>query len=393
MSKKLVLFGAGKIGRAFVGQLFSRAGYEVVFLDIKQELVDLLDQNGQYRILIKGDGSDAEILVKSIRALYSECSDIVANEIASADVLATAVGKRSLPDVAGVLAYGLRERARKSPQNPLDVIMAENLKDASQFMKQELMRHLPDSFDVDKYVGLIETNIGKTVPEVSRELLKDDPLVLVTEPYNTLILDKMGFKNPIPDVEGLAPKENIKAWVDRKLFIQNLGHAATAYYGYAKYPNLKFIHEVIVKKEVYDAVRGAMEQAAEALLKRYPEEFKKDELMMHITDLLQRFANKAIGDMIYRVGQDLYRKLGPEDRLVGALKLAVDYNLPYDKILQIIVCALNFEATDENGNRSEPDIEFSKKATKGIAHILGSVCGIDQEKHPKIHETAKSIKI
>ena len=39
IKNKLVLFGAGKIGRSFIGQVFSRSGYEVVFIDINQEII------------------------------------------------------------------------------------------------------------------------------------------------------------------------------------------------------------------------------------------------------------------------------------------------------------------------------------------------------------------
>jgi len=37
--KKMIQFGAGNIGRSFIGQLFSRSGYEVVFVDINKELI------------------------------------------------------------------------------------------------------------------------------------------------------------------------------------------------------------------------------------------------------------------------------------------------------------------------------------------------------------------
>ena len=40
---KLVLFGAGKIGRSFIGQLFSRGGYEVVFIDVFKPVIDELN--------------------------------------------------------------------------------------------------------------------------------------------------------------------------------------------------------------------------------------------------------------------------------------------------------------------------------------------------------------
>ena len=75
-------------------------------------------------------------------------------------------------------------------------------------------------------MGLVETSIGKMVPIMKTEDLEEDPLLVYAEPYNTLILDRKGFLGDIPHIEEFALKDNIKAWVDRKAFIHNLGHAA-----------------------------------------------------------------------------------------------------------------------------------------------------------------------
>ena len=53
--KKILLFGAGKIGRSFVAQLFSRGGYEVVFVDINQKIIDLLNSVKEYDVVVKGE--------------------------------------------------------------------------------------------------------------------------------------------------------------------------------------------------------------------------------------------------------------------------------------------------------------------------------------------------
>lgn len=392
-SKKLVLIGAGKIGRSFIGQLFSRSGYEVVFIDVDEKIVAALNQHGRYKVVIKSDDGDDEIWINNVRGVFGNNKEEVASEIASAGIMAISVGINSIPKVAPLIAEGLKLRVEKYPANPLDIILAENLRDAAQVVGDEVKKYLPDSFEFEEKVGLVETSIGKMVPIMPENFAEDDPLLVYAESSNSLILDKNGFKNPIPNVIGLEPKENMSAWVDRKSFIHNLGHAAAAYYGYMKYPDLIFLFEVMNKKDVYQVTRATMIQAADILLRMYPEEFTQKGLVLHIDDLLARFSNKPLGDTVFRVGQDLYRKLGSEDRLVGALKLALKFGMAYDKILYIIVCAVNFKATNEQEYRSENDVNFSKEAKFGISHILDNVCGISEKEYPEIHYEAGAINI
>jgi len=392
-NKKLVLFGAGKIGRSFIGQLFSKSGYEVVFIDIDEKVINALNSIGRYRVIIKSDEGDKTIWVENVRGVLGNDTDKVIEEVSNAEIVAISVGQNAIPHITPLIAKGLELRHENHPEIPLDIILAENLRDAASFVSDELKKHLSSTFDLEKNVGLIETSIGKMVPIMPDNLMKEDPLLVLAEPYNSLILDKKGFINPIPAVKGLAPKDNMPAWVDRKSFIHNLGHASAAYYGYLKYPEMIYLYEIMGKKDVYETARTTMFQAADILMKHYPGEFTKEDLIAHTDDLLHRFSNKALGDTVFRVGQDLYRKLGPEDRLIGALKLALKYKMPYDKILYIIACAINFKATDEQGTRSESDKKFSKEAELGISHILETVGKLDKNKYSKIHQEAQDIPI
>jgi mannitol-1-phosphate 5-dehydrogenase len=217
---------------------------------------------------------------------------------------------------------------------------------------------------------------------------EQDPLMIFAEPYNSLILDKNGFINPIPDVEGLAPKENMKAWVDRKSFIHNLGHAATAYYGYLYKPDKTFLYEVLAEKDVYDRVRTTMLQSADILMEEYPGEFTYKQLEDHIDDLIHRFRNRALGDTIFRVGRDLYRKLGPDDRLIGAIKMGRKLGMPVDKIVYIVVCAFYFRAADESGQMDSEDWKFVSESENGLIHILKRVCGLSERNDVEILEMA-----
>ena len=230
---KLILFGAGKIGRSFIGQLFSRGGYEVVFVDVFKPVIDELNSRHSYRVVVKDD-IESEIVVQNVRGVFAGDQEAVIGEIATARLVAVSVGLHGLKSIIPLIAKGLIARYQSPQATPLDIIIAENLRNAAEFMNNELKKYLPEDYPIEQRVGLIETSIGKMVPIMLKKEMEADILQVFAEPYNTLILDKKGFKNPIPAIEGLAPKENMKAWVDRKLFIHNLGHATTAYLGYPR---------------------------------------------------------------------------------------------------------------------------------------------------------------
>ena len=383
MQKTLIQFGAGNIGRSFIGQLFSRGGYGVIFVDINAAIITELNKQQQYRVVIKRNAApDETIWVKNVRGLHGSETAQVAEAIAEAAVLATAVGKGALPYILPTLAQGLQLRWQKFGEMPLDIIMAENFRNVADYVYAELQKLLPADYPLDKLVGLVETSIGKMVPIMKTEDLQTDALWVFAEPYNTLIVDRRGFKNPIPEIEGIAPKDNMAAFVDRKLFIHNLGHAATAYFGYQHNPHFGYIYEALVVPEIFEKVQQCMCQSAIALNKEYPADLPLAELEAHIQDLLARFQNRALGDTIFRVGRDLYRKLEKDDRLIGALLLAKKHACPCDLIAAAVVAACHFSATDEQGHLFPGDQTFATTDfPQGLEHVLTQVCHLAKE-HP-----------
>ncbi|HBL77077.1 MAG: hypothetical protein A2W90_19100 [Bacteroidetes bacterium GWF2_42_66] len=378
-SRKIVIFGAGKIGRSFIGQLFGCAGYRVVFIDVDQSLIDGLNRKGCYRVVIEGE-KEEEIVVTNVHAISALDKGKVIEAVSTAGILAISVGKNALEKIIPVIAKGLLQREKNSPGTPLDTILAENMRSAADFVREQLMKNLPSRFPVETLVGLVETSIGKMVPIIPLTELEKDPLVVFAEPYNTLIVDRKGFKSPVPQVKGLAPKDNIKAWVDRKAFIHNLGHATAAYFGHFIHPELNYLYEVLDDPEVYKFTKEVMLQSSSVLQTLYPADYSIADLEEHINDLLFRFQNKALKDTIFRVGQDRPRKLGPDDRFVGIIRLAQKLVKPYDKILKAMAYAFFFRATDENENPSLQDVLFDNYFVNGVEYTLRKACGFDPEK-------------
>jgi mannitol-1-phosphate 5-dehydrogenase len=376
-SKKIIIFGAGRIGRSFIGQVFNRSGYEGVFVDINQTLIDLLNRHRQYKVVVKGADEEQTLWIQPVRGVNLYDTDKVVGELANAGIAALSVGQQGIQAAIPVIAQALMLRQKIYGDIPLDIIIAENMRHADVFVRGELKKNLPAGYPVERLVGLVETSIGKMVPIMTRKDMDEDPLQIFAEPYNTLIVDRKGFLNTLPDVSFLSPKDHIKAWVDRKLFIHNLGHATVAYLGFLAHPDANYIYEILEDKQIYRIAGQTMQQSAAILQAMYPGEFTLKELDDHIDDLLKRFRNRNLGDTVFRVGCDLYRKLGSEDRLAAPIHAAIRLSKPYHLILDVLKAGIQFRAKDENGNHLPTDELFFEEAQKGVREILKNICGID----------------
>lgn len=382
--KTAVVFGAGNIGRSFIGQIFSRNGFEVVFIDVNDRLVELLNERRAYDVVIKrNDQPDETMTIRNVRAVNGRDTARAAAEAAGAGYIATAVGPAALMHVIPTIAEAIK--LRFGPESPrheqsVDIILAENLRNAASHVKAALEKRLPRNFPIASRIGLVETSIGKMVPIMRREDLDTDPLRLFAEEYNTLIVDGKGFKCGIPQFPEIMAVHNIAAYVDRKLFVHNLGHAAAAYLGFVRHPERHTIWEMLEDPAIRAGARKAMEQAAAALAAEYPTDLSRRNLQEHIEDLLERFANRALGDTVFRVGRDLARKLSRDDRIIGAIRLAWKHGLPFDAIAEVFHAALAFDARDEAGKRFPEDDTFIRETVShGPEYVLTMGSWLDPE--------------
>ena len=359
---KLVHFGAGNIGRAFIGQVFSNNNWLVVFVDINKELVQALNDEGKYNVICKEDGTkDVVIEVQPVRALNSSDIESIIEEIITCDMISTSVGANALSFIAPTIAKGILARGGKD----VDIILAENIRNGSSYLIELL--NVPQEYI--SHVGVVETSIGKMVPIMSSVTNESDRLAVISEPYNKLIVSKNDFITPIPKFEELYPVENIKAYVDRKLFVHNLGHVAVAYLGYEYDKEMKYIYESLEIPSINKAVRRCLFQSSQAVMAEYPGVFTSEDFEEYIDDILTRLRSKALKDTIFRVGRDLRRKLGHEERIVGAMLLAQKHGIEFDAIAKIYHCGCSFSALDANNIPFEKDKEVLK---------IYEICGIEE---------------
>jgi len=369
--KYIVQFGAGNIGRSLVGSVFSEAGYEIIFIDAQPEIIHALNSDKQYRILIKdNDHPDGvEKIIHHVGGVLASDTASVAQAVAGADYVCTAVGARILPLIMPSIAQGLQLRTE-----PLSVILCENLHNASKvagtYLDDALSGHNPAPA-----ISFVETSIGKMVPIMPEEIRKQSPLEVWAEPYNTIIADRNAFIGEAPAIDGLSLKTDFNAWVERKLYVHNLGHAACAWHGYQH--GKKMIWQCLEDPWIHAEARAAMNESAQGLVRKYPEIFSQPQMQEHIDDLLYRFGNRALGDTVFRVGRDLSRKLSASDRTIGALRLCTKQGVDPEHICRTIAAAFSFRATDEGGAQFPADIEILNSIDKdGIWPVLVDTCGL-----------------
>ncbi len=315
-----VMYGGGNIGRGFIGMLFSKAGYRVSFVDVAQPVIAALNEQGCYPVRIVSSGGYEDITVENVCAIDGNDRAAVAQAIADADMMATAVGVNILKFIVSNLVAGIRLRMQQG-KGPLNILICENLMDANKVLEGMLKEHLTreEAAWFDENIGLVEASIGRMVPIQTEEMKDGNPMRVCVEAYGYLPVDKAAFKGEIPAVESMVPFAPFDFYIKRKLYIHNMGHATCAYLG-GLY-GMDYIYEAIDRDEIYILVRLAMEESAKALSKKYG--VALEEILLHIDDLLLRFTNRALGDTCLRVGGDPTRKLSPEDRLIGASRLAV----------------------------------------------------------------------
>lgn len=318
--KSSVMYGGGNIGRGFIGALMSRSGYEVTFVDVAVPVVEELQSRRCYPLRIVSSEGNTDLTINNVTAVNGNDTPAVAQAIARCDIMATAVGARILKFIVPNIVAGLRQRWAEGGM-PLNIIICENLNDANKIIEGMIKEQLTDTEKAkfDETVGLVEASIGRMVPVQTDEMKDGEPLRVCVESYGFLPVDKAAFKGEIPEIEGMVPFEPFDFFIKRKLFIHNMGHATTAYLGGLL--GDEFVWQSIGNPTIRLIAQNAMTESAMALSRHY--NVPLEGILLHITDLLSRFANVALGDTCARVGGDPARKLSPADRMIGSSLLAL----------------------------------------------------------------------
>ena len=368
-----MIFGAGNIGRGFMGQLFHEAGYRLIFVEYRRELVEMLNSAGEYplRLLDAYSGKEVDLLIDDLEATAAEETDTVAELFATADVAGTAVGVNNLQAITPLVVVGIRRRMARG-EGPVDIYLCENMYGAGDKLKAYVFEQLTTGERqwAEEHIGFVGTSVARMVPAPDKRFASEGPLFVVADAYHKWPYDKAARRAPAPAIEGMEGV-NIEAEFARKLHTHNLGHAAMGYLGYLK--GYTYVDETFRDDALLEIFRGALDETAGALAKRYPDDIREEEHREIIRDVIVRFGNPMLKDPLTRVVGDPIRKLGHNERIVGSIRLCMDYGIETGYIERVAGAAYCY---DHPGDPKAVQLQ-EMISGQGIAAVIREVSGLD----------------
>ena len=372
MSKRIMIWGAGKIGRGFVAEAFDRGGYELVFVDADENLVSRLNEEGRYTLVKAPPKAEPEVITfEGYSALHISETEKIDDLVAEVPYIAVVVFPKVFPALAKSLAPGIE--ARVATGRPLDIIICANARGAAEAFRPHMEAELTEKgkrYFAEK-VGLAETVIMRVGVSTPERFAAYGDLTVTTSDFPYMPVDKSAFRGDFPEVPILRPMDGIEAEETRKFYTYNMVHAIYAYAGRMR--GHETVTEAAADPLVAREVDAALEEAARALDAEYG--FGAEEMKEWNRKVVENLTNPLLEDSLERLGKDPIRKLGYSDRLVGPARLCKFHGvLPY-YLSKAIARAFFYENPDDES--AQRLAALSKE--KGMGEALREVASLERD--------------
>ncbi len=334
---KAVHFGAGNIGRGFVGLLLHEGGYDLVFSDVSAPLVAAINAASEYTVHEVGEGG-TDKTVTGFRAIDSSTdAETLVDEIATANVVTTAVGPTILKFVAPHIVAGLALRDPAQP--PLQIMACENAIGATDQLREHVVELAGDSWDaLDSRAVFANTAVDRIVPAQAV-----GGVDVTVEPFYEWAIERLPFGDTPPNIPGAHFVDDLTPYIERKLFTVNTGHATTAYFG--AQAGVERISDALSDPAIAAKVEAVLQETSALLVQKH--ELDADVQAQYRDTILQRFRNPALPDTVGRVGRQPLRKLSRHERFVGPAAEAIERGLPVDALVAAMAAGLEFQDAED----------------------------------------------
>jgi mannitol-1-phosphate 5-dehydrogenase len=331
----------------------------VIFVDVFPQLVDLINREGEYRVIEVGSRGKTTRLISGVRAVNGANQEQAAKEVAAAELVCTAVGPGILSRVAPTIAAALS----RTDSRIRNVLACENADPNSAL----LLQHVQDLLEKAPVgVGFPETLVDRMVPGSTEEGLQ----VEVEKRFDFKVAGE-AWMGEDPEVTGVDLVSNLGLYRKRKLWLVNGLHAAAAFLG------LPAGHQTIAQAVSDPSIRRRLDQITDtmaAILSTQLEEWTQAELIEYGQFNLHRFETTTLVDPIRRVARNPLSKLGPNERLVGPAREAVRQGLPGEALSDAIAAGLSL---------NDPQVAGMDELDKTLrTHRWQTVLGLTEKDRP-----------
>jgi mannitol-1-phosphate 5-dehydrogenase len=344
MKKEIIIYGAGKIGRGFVADVFYDAGYHLCLVDCSNQLVQALNDQGYYTLHhIPGEKEQEKKQITGFDAILSSDPSLPAR-IKAAGLMAVATFPDAFPDVAHTIAQVLKLKQKTSDQSPLDIIVLANVVGPKKLLKKALFDLLDESEQryAEQVLSFLDTAVMRVVTSPTAEMLAEDPLTVLTDGHMDLPIEN-NFLGEKPQSPILSFHDAMDVIELRKLYTYNMAHAVTAYWGWVK--GYETIAKALEDPEIETIVRGALAEVSEAFARKGL--FAQEEMQKLSESIIKKYKNPLFKDSPVRVGADPIRKLARDNRLVGAALMVRSQGIYPYYLYKAIAGALHFSAEED----------------------------------------------
>lgn len=342
---KAVHFGAGNIGRGFIGEILHKNGFDITFVDINETLIDALNDRDSYEIEY-ADDAHQRLTVSGFSGINNgKNPEAVSQAVAEADIVTTAIGPNILPYIAELIANGIKLRRENDDTRPMDIVACENMIGGTDFLNEKVSAYFDeaDRVYVDQYIGFPNAAVDRIVPMQSHE----DPLFVSVEPFSEWVIDQTNVKGTQIKLDGVLYVEDLLPYIERKLFSVNTGHATTAYTG--KHFGYETIDQALEDEKVLQQLKAVLAETGALLVEKWG--FDQEAHAAYANKIVGRFQNSHISDAITRVARTPIRKLGYDERFIRPIREAKERGLTYDALLSTV--AYIFEYNDAEDEQSQ----------------------------------------
>jgi len=374
-------FGGGNIGRGFVAEFLHTAGYEIVFVDVVDPLIESLQKTKTYTVTEVSDKGEKSTEVTNYRAINSKNEEAaVIEEIAKADIVTCAVGPNILKFIAPVIAKGLD--ARKA-STPVAVIACENMVMATNQLRDLILAKTSEETksNIKNIARFANSAVDRIVPTQPANA----GLNVVIEEFHEWCVESPPFDGMTrPDVKAIHYVDNLEPYIERKLFTVNTGHATTAYFGVQAGKEL--IYEALADKTIHDKVHAVLEETADLIVTKH--KIPKEEQEDYVKSIIARFTNPSLPDPVVRVGRQPLRKLSRGERLISPASQLAELGRPFDNLLDVIEAALKFQ----NIEGDDESVELAKILKENDADAATQkITGLESS-HPLYKHVVERVK-